>query len=369
MIIKNTDGSMEYVVSKKKEQINVFFRYKGYGVNFIETTDSMPSYIDFDADRLETYLGASTMNKQTLISQYYNGFVYFKLYSLSIAEKILQKANYKVKRIRLNKIFSLLGIRELSLILNVLNVSDDSILSPDTFSEYKQFLVEMIETSIKAFPLKQDALSFLFDHAIDYGVVSGVDVFFKNGYKGGDMVLFRLKEQDYISSKNFKIWAMAACGWKVVISEDEWTDFVKFVVENATKQTDDPISPPVLTLLCNRLSLGNIYTDETNEFMDSITSGGAMAIGLLQDGVLIVPTTFLADVVARIKGLTMRKARQLIMPYLDDNVEKSVIKNFYHKDSESNTMTHRSVRVWRFKWDKLVEFYPELSEKQLLSGD
>ena len=369
MIIKNTDSSMEYVISKKKEQINVFFRYKGYGINFIETTDSMPSYIDFDADRLETYLGVSTMNKQTLISQYYNGFVYFKLYSLSIADKILKKARYKVKRIRLNKIFSLLGIRELSLILNVLDVSDDITLPSDTFNEYKQFLVEMIETSIKAFPLKLDALSFLFDHAIDYGVVSGVDLFFKNGYTGGEMMLFRLKEQDYITAKNFKIWAMAACGWKVVVSDDEWTDFVKFVIENATKQTDDPISPPVITLLCNRLSLGNIYTDETNEFMDSITSGGAMAIGLLQDGVLTVPTTFLTDVVARIKGLTMRKARQLIMPYLDEQVEKGVVKNFYHKDPESGIMIHRSVRVWRFKWDRLIEFYPELSEKQLLNGD
>ena len=369
MIIKNTDGSVEYVISNKKERIDVVFRYKGSGMNFVETPDSMPSYIDFDADRLGTFLGIRSMNKQTMMLQYYNGFVYFKLYSLSLAEKILMKANYKVKRLRLNKIFALLGIRELSLIMDVMNVVDDSILPYDIFDEYKQFLVEMIETSIKAFSLKQDALAFMFDHAIDYGVVSGIDVFFKGGYSGDGLRLFRLKEQDYISSKNFKIWALAACGWKVVISDDEWTDFVKFVIEKAIKQQDDPISPPIITLLCDRLNMGNIYTDETNEFMNSITSGGAMAIGLLQGGVLFVPATLLADVVARIKGLTMRKARQLIMPYLDDQSEKSTLKNFYYRDPESDTAVHRYVKVWRFKWDSLIGFYPDLAEKQLLSGD
>ncbi|MEM4040996.1 MAG: hypothetical protein QXM83_04155, partial [Ignisphaera sp.] len=83
MILKNTDGSIEYVISKKKDQIDVFFRYKGYGTNFVETPESLPSYIDFNADILGVYLGIATMNEKTLISQYYNGFIYFKLYSLS----------------------------------------------------------------------------------------------------------------------------------------------------------------------------------------------------------------------------------------------------------------------------------------------
>ena len=143
----------------------------------------------------------------------------------------------------------------------------------------------------------------------------------------------------------------------MVISDDEWTDFVKFVIEKATKQIDDPISPPVISTLCDRLKLGNIYADETEDFINSITSGGAMAIALLQENVLIVPASLLQDVVARIKVTTMRKARQIIMPFIVDNADKSTVMNFHFK--VDNADRQKSVRVWRFDWIKLLEVAPD----------
>ncbi len=368
MILRNSDNSIEYIILKQKNGINCTFRYNGISTNFIETDETLPAYLDFNADQLGVFLGIHSMDIPNKINRYYNAFPYLRLYSLSMVEKILAQGNNSYKRLRLEKLFSLMGIRELSTVLSYHNIEDNAQIPLDTLSPFKKALVEMLVSSLSMYPMKQDALTLMFDHAIDYGVASGIDVFFRPNPSSNDVIIFRLKEIDYISPKNFKIWAMAASGWKVSINDDEWADFVKFIVSKATKALDDPISPPLIITLCDRIKLGNIYAEATEEYIESITSGGSMAVALLQDTVLTVSASLISDVISRLRGVKQRQARQMMMPFLIDGVEKSVVKTFTLKDEATGKTSNKTVRVWKFDWNKLLTVAPELEDKKIIVG-
>ena len=370
MILRNSDNSIEYIILKQKNGINCTFRYHGISTNFIETTETLPAYLDFNADQLGVFIGINSMDVPNKINRYYNAFPYLRLYSLSMVEKILAQGDYQYKRLRLENVFSLMGIRELSTVLAYHEIEDNEQIPLNTLSDFKKALVEMLISSLSMYPMKQDALTLMFDHAIDYGVASGIDVFFRANPSSNDLIIFRLKETDYISPKNFKIWAMAASGWKVSINDDEWADFVKFVVSKATKALDDPISPPLIITLCDRIKLGNIYANATEEYVEAVTSGGSMAVALLQEDTLVVSAALITDVISILRGVKQRQARQMMMPFLIDGIEKSTVKTFTLKDKATGKTSNKTVRVWKFDWNRLLTVAPELEDKKIISdGD
>lgn len=207
----------------------------------------------------------------------------------------------------------------------------------NVFMDLKERLQKKIETVDAADILRQT------QKTVSFGPAAGMDV-----HIGGKV--FRLKDDDYISSKSFRIWYLATFGRIVKLNErdGEWMLVVTEWNRSASHESveDDALAPPVLDELVRYIMHSPVYTGFSPSVVEEIAGGVTMFI--LENDTLHVP----ASVYQQLKdamGVTPRKMRQYFEPFL------------LHPKSIVERREGRLIRFWQLRWSLLAGSMPSLN--------
>ena len=177
-----------------------------------------------------------------------------------------------------------------------------------------------------------------------FGPAGGADLYIGNS-------VFRMKNDDFLTPKNFMIWYATVFRRTLTIDDVEWRALLDAWLPNAMMldSSDDALAPPVMEELIARIMKNRIVKSMTEEDVMDVTKGGATVFWLKNDKILHVPTKVYQSIADKL-GVTTRKMRQFVERHL---IEKSSVTSKLHGEV---------VRFWHFDWDKLCISFPQLRD-------
>lgn len=186
---------------------------------------------------------------------------------------------------------------------------------------------------------------------VDYGLPSGVDLFF------GDKV-FRIDKDAYISPKAFLIWYLATMHRIPSIPEGVWPEFVRACLDISVKEMHDPLSPDLIERLIDSIKMGEIHSDFCDVLAEEAKSnaeGMWFVYRRDEDFSLYVPK-HVCTALRKQAQVGPKKAREYWEPFLRPIKEDSKRLGKTIKEEE-----RPRVRFWVFDMQKLAEYDNSIS--------
>jgi len=180
---------------------------------------------------------------------------------------------------------------------------------------------------------------------INYGPVDGMDILYK-GRK------FRLKGDDFLSAKGFKIWLLSEFGENLRVqmgsNNAQWTYFVSVLqkLSEVRPSAQDDLAPPVFQDLIGSIMRNKVFHEWDEEALVDLDKSGIKSFFLI-DGVFYLHSKIYNDIMEH-HELTRRKMRQYFEPYL---VEQNSVVVHQHD---------MYLRFWKLDWKRMVADFPEL---------
>jgi len=180
---------------------------------------------------------------------------------------------------------------------------------------------------------------------VNYGPVDGMDILYK-GRK------FRLKGDDFLSAKSFKIWLLSEFGENLRIqmgsNSSQWTHFVSVLqkLSEVRPSAQDDLAPPVFQDLIGAIMRNKIFHEWDEEALVDLDKSGIKSFFLI-DGVFYLHSKIYNDIMEH-HELTRRKMRQYFEPYLVEQNSVVVHQHDLH------------LRFWKLDWKRMVADFPEL---------
>jgi len=180
----------------------------------------------------------------------------------------------------------------------------------------------------------------------NYGPVDGMDILYK-GRK------FRLKGDDFLSAKGFKIWLLSEFGENLRVqmgaNNSQWTYFVSVLqkLSEIRPSAQDDLAPPVFQDLTGGIMRNKVYHEWEEEALIDLDKSGIKSYFLI-DGVFYLHSKIYNDIMEH-HELTRRKMRQYFEPYL---IEQNSVVVHQHD---------LFLRFWKLDWKRLSADFPELS--------
>lgn len=180
-----------------------------------------------------------------------------------------------------------------------------------------------------------------------FGPAGGADLYIGNS-------VFRMKNDDFLTPKNFMIWYASIFRRTLTLDEVEWRALLDAWLPNAVMldSSDDSLAPPVMEELITRILKNRIVKTMSEEDVLNVIKGGATVFWLKNDQILHVPTKVYQSIGDKL-GVTSRKMRQFVEKHL---IEKKSLQTKLHGEV---------VRFWHFDWDKLCISFPQLKDIQI----
>ena len=183
-----------------------------------------------------------------------------------------------------------------------------------------------------------------FNQLVLYGPAGGADLFIGN-------TVFRMKNDDFLTPKNFMIWYATVFRKTLTIDEVDWKALLDLWLQSATvaDSSEDSLAPPVLEDLVNRIVKNRIVRSMSEEDVMNVSRGAASIFWLQADRTLHVPAKIYGAIGEKY-NVSTRKMRQYMEKHL---VEKS---------SKQVKLHGEVVRFWLYDWDKLCISFPQLKD-------
>ncbi|MHB8552797.1 MAG: hypothetical protein ACYDAO_04335 [Thermoplasmataceae archaeon] len=192
---------------------------------------------------------------------------------------------------------------------------------------------------------------FSVSQVIDYGVQSGVDIYFGDDF-------FRVKKGDYINSQNFQIWYMATKYRIAKLKKGDWEEFLSQCLSGSRKEKHDPLAPDLLDMLVDEIKTGEIHEMLTGgiNFCEHIKryirnkTGESYFVLDREQKTLYVPKPVISYLRSREK-MNPKTLRQFLQPYL--KTPKDVLKRAGRYSADD---PQAQVRCWEFSIEKLYDY-------------
>ena len=186
-----------------------------------------------------------------------------------------------------------------------------------------------------------------FRQLVLYGPADGGDLYMGN-------TVFRMKNDDFLTPKNFMIWYATVFRKTITIDEVDWKALLDVWLQSATvaDSSEDSLAPPVLEDLVNRIAKNRIVRSMSEEDVLNISVGATTVFWLQADRTLHVPAKIYGAIGEKY-NVSTRKMRQYMEKHL---VEKS---------SKQVKLHGEVVRFWLYDWDKLCISFPQLKDVRI----
>ena len=191
------------------------------------------------------------------------------------------------------------------------------------------------------------SLLFQFRKMVIYGPAGGADLFM-------DSYVFRMKDEDFLTPRNFSIWYATVFLRTVTIGAGEWKILLDAWLAKATyaDSSEDSLSPPVLDDLVSKILKNRVVAKISEDDAINMDRGAATIFWLKDNKHLYVPAKVYGAIMEKYE-VSARKMRQYVEQHL---VEKS---------SKHVRIYGYTPRFWVFNWETLVDTYPQLKDVKM----
>ncbi|MGC8699286.1 MAG: hypothetical protein ACP5RE_03830 [Candidatus Acidifodinimicrobium sp.] len=180
---------------------------------------------------------------------------------------------------------------------------------------------------------------------ISYGPASGMDI-----SVGSETRKFRLHDEDFISSKNFKIWYTSEFGRVPDIADSEWKELVESWMSIAERKTsiEDDLVPSIWEDFTETLRMNTIYDEFSLDLLENLKTSNISEF-VLNNNVLYVYNRIYEHLKTKF-DVKARKLREYFLPFLIEASTKVIHRGQWQG------------RFWLLDWRKLTDRFPAIKE-------
>lgn len=153
----------------------------------------------------------------------------------------------------------------------------------------------------------------------------------------------RLKGKDFLSPMNFEIWAASVLHTPLDIPKEDWKAFVQYLVMNAKREREDPLSPNAFDEITKKLKMINVYDDFCDSLLETWNDGLREAV-VFKDNKLYIPGSIIESVIKKLE-ISRKSIRDILFPILSEPATMVITRKYM--DSRVTK------RVWVIDWKKL----------------
>ena len=180
---------------------------------------------------------------------------------------------------------------------------------------------------------------------VSYGPASGMDISL-----GSETTKFRLHDEDFIGSKNFKIWYTSEFGKVPDINDSEWRELVEEWMSIAERKTsiEDDLVPSIWEDFTETLRMNTIYDEFSEDLLENLKTSNVSEF-VLSHNVLYIYNRIYEHLKTKF-DVKARKLREYFLPFLIEASTKVIHRGQWQG------------RFWLLDWKKLTDQFPAIKE-------
>lgn len=180
---------------------------------------------------------------------------------------------------------------------------------------------------------------------VSYGPASGMDVSI-----GSETRKFRLHDEDFIISKNFRIWYTSEFGRVPEVGDSEWKDLVEGWISVSERKTsiEDDLAPSIWEDFTETLRMNTIYDEFSEDLLENLKTSNISEF-VLSSNVLYVYNRIYEHLKTKF-DVKARKLREYFLPFLVEASTKVIHRGQWQG------------RFWLMDWRKLTDRFPAIKE-------
>ena len=183
------------------------------------------------------------------------------------------------------------------------------------------------------------------ERVVSYGPASGMDISI-----GSETRKFRLHDDDFLSSKNFKIWYTSEFGRMPEISSQEWKEMIEGWMSMSERKTsiEDDLVPSIWEDFTETLRMNTIYDEFSEDLLENLKTSNVSEF-VLSHNVLYIYNRIYEHLKTKF-DVKARKLREYFLPFLIEASTKVIHRGQWQG------------RFWLLDWKKLTDQFPAIKE-------